>query len=71
MPVAGCEHAVSLQGDMLKLIQACTQSLSHYGGVINHFVSLSHYWIKHSQFNLPLYLGIYSGTTEANFLRKM
>lgn len=46
MPVSICEHGVSLQGDVLKLIQSCTQSLSHYGGVINHFVSLSHYWIR-------------------------
>lgn len=48
MPEAIREHAVSLQGDMLKLIQACTQSLFHYGGVINHFVLLSHNWIKQS-----------------------
>lgn len=46
MPLGMREHGVSLRGDTLKLIQACTQCLSHYGGVINHFVSLSHYWIK-------------------------
>lgn len=71
MPVGICEHGVSLQGDMLKLIQAFTQSLSHYSGVINHFVSLAHYWIKQSHFNLPPYLGIYSHTTEAHFLWKI
>lgn len=53
MPAGICEHGVSLQGDILKLIQACTQSLSHYRGAINHFVSLAHYWIKQSYFNLP------------------
>lgn len=71
MPVGICEHGVTLEGDMLKLIQACTQSLSHYRGVINHFVSLAHYWIKQRNFNLPPYLGIHSHTTEANFLWKI
>lgn len=71
MPVGICEHGVSLQGDVLKLIQACTKSLSRYRGVINHFVSLAHYWIKQSHFNLPPYLGIYSHTTEDNFLQKI